>query len=73
MNLALFSINLGNSPKAVAIWRHVVQTDPVVISAYKNLFLYYRNNTNRNDSASYFESQYLKYGGKTEDLLGQGK
>ncbi|MEI7723910.1 MAG: glycosyltransferase family 39 protein [Bacteroidota bacterium] len=73
MNLALFSINLGNSQKAVALWRHVIQIDPSVISAYKNLFLYYRNNTNRNDSAGYFESQYLKYGGKIEDLVGQGK
>ncbi len=61
MNLALFSINLGNHPKAVSLWKKVIQTDPSVASAYKNLALYYTNNTNLKDSASYFENQYLKY------------
>ena len=70
MNLALFSINLGNSQKAIALWKQVIQINPSVTSTYKNLYLYYKNNTDRKDSASYFAAQFIKYGGKAEELPG---
>ncbi len=73
MNIALFSINQGKNQKAVALWRQVTQIDPTIIGAYKNLSLYYSNNTNLKDSASYFAALYVKGGGKAEDLYGKGR
>ena len=64
MNLAFFSIRLGNSPKAVSLWKQVIQIDPSVPNAYKNLSVYYLNNGNPGDSAGYYAAQYEKYGGK---------
>ena len=73
MNLAVFSISLGNNQKAVSLWRQVIQIDPAVISAYKNLYLFYANNTNLKDSVSYFSAQYVEYGGKPDDLTGKSR
>ncbi|MEI7661473.1 MAG: glycosyltransferase family 39 protein, partial [Bacteroidota bacterium] len=52
MNLALFSINQGKNSQAVAIWRKVAETDPSVITAWKNLCLYYSDKTILKDSAA---------------------
>jgi tetratricopeptide (TPR) repeat protein len=68
MNLALCSVNLGDINNAVSIWRKVLQLDPSMISAAKNLTIYYASNTNLSDSASYFAAQFVKYGGKAAEL-----
>jgi protein O-mannosyl-transferase len=73
MNLAFFSVSLGNTKKAVGIWRQVIVIDPALVSASKNLCIYYTNNTNFRDSASYFAGQFVKYGGKAEELPRAGK
>ena len=68
MNLALFSINLGNNAKAVSLWKHVTVLDPSVTSAWKNLAVYYAANTRFTDSASYFSSQFARYGGNPAEI-----
>ncbi|MEI7896833.1 MAG: tetratricopeptide repeat protein [bacterium] len=62
MNLALCAVNLGDTQKAVSIWRNVALADPTIISAAKNLSIYYAG-TNLRDSASFFTARYLKYRG----------
>ncbi len=73
MNLALFSLNLGDNAKAVNLWKKVVQIDPSAINAWKNLFLFYTNSAVHRDSSSYFAAQFVKFGGKQEDLTSQRK
>ncbi len=68
MNLALFSVKSGNNHKAVALWRRVLTIDPTIVSAYKNLTIYYAGNTNLHDSATYFASQFIKYGGNPAEV-----
>jgi tetratricopeptide (TPR) repeat protein len=68
MNLAFFYINLGKTQQAVALWRRVLKTDPAMISASKNLCIYYTNSTNLEDSAGYFATQFVKFGGKAAEL-----
>jgi protein O-mannosyl-transferase len=71
MNLALFSVDLGDNQKAVALWRQVTQIDPAIVTAWKNLTIYYAKNTNHKDSAGYFASQFIRNGGKKEELPGE--
>ncbi|MEI6681695.1 MAG: tetratricopeptide repeat protein [Bacteroidota bacterium] len=73
MNLALFSLNLGDNIKAANLWKKVVQIDPSAINAWKNLFLFYSNSADHRDSSSYFAAQYIKFGGKQEDLTSRQK
>ena len=73
MNLALFSLNLGDYAKSVNLWNKVVQIDPSSLSAWKNLYFFYANSADHRDSSNYFATQYVKFGGKKEDLTNRQK
>ena len=68
MNMALFSVNMGNSRKASALWHQVTLLNPSDKTAWKNLFLYYSATKTLSDSADYCAAQFVKCGGKADEL-----
>ena len=68
MNMALFSVNMGNSRKAAALWQQVTLLSPSDKTAWKNLFLYYSATKTLSDSADYCAAQFVKCGGKSDEL-----
>ncbi|MCX6267699.1 MAG: tetratricopeptide repeat protein [Bacteroidetes bacterium] len=62
-NLGIYLVNVGEKQRAAAMWKRAIHLKPDLSEAYRSLFLYYKLDVKKADSAAWYAREFNKHGG----------